>query len=1314
MGKIQHDRKFRIKTNSTQEIVGPKVKSTLLCMMLGSVSALSVAAQVPARPQITQVIDATHLVTLHGSVHPLVKTASDRGLVNESTPAGHLLLVLNRPAEREAAFQQQIKQMHTPGSPNYHHWLTPAQTGAQFGPADSDLEQVSGWLSSAGFQVNRVSAAKRFVEFSGTVGQVNSAFHTQIHEYLVNGEVHHANSTEVRIPEALSSAIAALSPLNDFRPHPEFVSSGKGSYDGASRKFVPQYTLPSSYSPLLYGVSPADFATQYDLAPLYSASVNGSGVTIGIIDESNVDLTLTNAYRSVFGLKSNPVQVVLDGGDPGILSSSSAESYLDVEIAGAVAPSATVNLYISGASPYQDPLALAAIRAVEDNQADVLSISWGAGEQELGSSGNQFWNAIWEQAAAQGQTVMVSSGDTGQLPDTNYLFQGLFTAPAVNGIASTPWNIAVGGTDFYYSDYASGAPSASSYWNTSNDPTTRGSLKARLSEQVWNDVYGLDAIANGLQRNEIYAGGGGASGCIAINSSYVCSGGYSKPAWQSGPGVPADGVRDIPDVSLFASNGANFSGYVICDYPGYCSPDSSGNFDVDVIGGTSASAPAMAGIMALAVQKYGRQGQAATVLYPLAQQKPAAFHDITLGGNWNVCIQGDGQCPAGTSGSSWYGKSSVYSATTGFDLASGLGSVDAANLVNNWNTVSFRSTTTTLQASPTTITHGANVALSAQVSAASGSGTPTGDVAILTTSTLPSNAGQTSIALSGGSGSTTLNYLPGGTYQLTARYGGDSAFASSTSTAQTFTVAPEKSTLSLAVIGTNGSSASNLTYGVPVNFSAEPIGVNASSSQLDGIATGSVAFNLDSQTTTVPINTGNIASWTAPALSVGSHTASASYSGDASFQSSTAAAQTFSIAKGYPWMNLSVDALESLTSPGWYINPGGSLTMTAQAGPEYGPLSGGTAPVGVAGPTGTVTLCLNSNSSVGVQACTSPTYSQTVQLVASSGKNSLYSTATATFTNLATGYYMPQFLYNGDANWQVHGLDYIATIFVQSTTPLPASAGTLSATPTSIAGNQRSVLSATVTGSGGTAPTGEIDFYDNGVPIAYTILQASTTSATSTATISITSNALLASGNNQLTAYYYGDSVYAGVITNTVTINATQTYGDFTLAPAAPQISVTSGNSASLGLNLISVTGFNSTVSIACTPSSSQFSCSVTPSSATLNGTATASLTITAVLPTSASNRAPSPGPFRRNWPLPTAAALCVLLAVPFRRRRWLSMLCFFALFISAFSLGACGGGGGTSTPVKANGTPAGTYNVVLTATGNSLTHSVKVPVVIQ
>ena len=224
-----------------------------------------------------------------------------------------------------------------------------------------------------------------------------------------------------------------------------------------------------------------------------------------------------------------------------------------------------------------------------------------------------------EQAAAQGQTVFVAAGDSGQVPDENYLFTGALAGPELTGLGSTPWNVSVGGTDFYYADYAAGAPSASTYWNAASDPTTKGSLKAPITEQVWNDPFGLDAISNGLQRNEDGAGGGGVSGCTTVSTSNNCVSGYSKPQWQTGPGVPADGARDLPDVSLFASNGAN-DGYVDCDYEGACTPDASGNFGFDVVGGTSASVQAMAGIMALVVQKYGRQGQADTVLYPRAAE----------------------------------------------------------------------------------------------------------------------------------------------------------------------------------------------------------------------------------------------------------------------------------------------------------------------------------------------------------------------------------------------------------------------------------------------------------------------------------------------------------------------------------------------------------------------------------------------------------------------------------------------------------------------------------------------------------------------
>ena len=1290
------------------------MKSKVLCLLLGSI-ALPIVAQVPANPLITESIDSSRLVTLHGTVSPLARPQFDRGAVNESNPAQRLLLVLNRPPEREAAFQQLLKDLHTSGSPGYHHWLTPEQIGSLFGPADSDIEAVSSWLSSSGFTVSRMSKARRFVEFSGTVGQVNAAFHTQIHEYMVNGVAHHANATEVRIPHALASIVAGLSPLDDFRPTPQYQTAGQAHYDSAARNFQPEYTLPPSWTPLLYGVAPADFYTEYDLNPLYSAGTNGAGKTIGIIDESNIDVGVVNAYRSVFGLPANLVQVVLDGGDPG-QNSSIVESYLDVELAGAVAPAAIINLYVSAGSPYQDPLSLAALRAVEDNQADVISISWGSPEQALATSGNQFWNALWEQAAAQGQSVVVSAGDYGQVPSEEYFFTGGLIGPAVSGLASTPWNIAVGGTDFYYSDYASGAPSASTLWNATNDPVTKGSLKARLPEQVWNDPFGLDAISNGLQRREIAAGSGGASNCSStVSSANTCVSGYSKPAWQSGPGVPADGVRDIPDVSLFASNGANYSGYAICDYEGSCTPDASGNFGVDIVGGTSASAPAMAAIMALVDQKNGRQGQADTVLYPLAQQKPAAFHDITLGGNWDICVQGDSNCTLNVAGlGTNAGESAVYSAGPGYDLASGLGSIDAAQLVNNWGAISFASTSTSLQVTPAKAVHGTSVTVTANVAPASGSGTPTGEVSILTNSTLPSNASQTAITLDGGTGTASIDYLPGGIYKLTGQYSGDATYSGSTSAPQTLTITSEASTLSLNISAVN-SKQFGFTYGEPITFTAQPIGVSSSNSA----GTGTVAFTLDSATTNVPLNVGGMASWISPTPSVGSHTISASYSGDASFNPSSAKSVTFMVAAGVPGVNMSITYPPDPSGLGFAVAPGGSITVTAEVGPEYGALFGTTAPVGTVAPTGTVTICLTQNWNVGGNTCPNPSYSQTVALASPSGVFSMFSTATVTFSNLAAGEYLPEFQYNGDANWEPYGLFYLSYILVQPLTPLAATTTTLSSSTNSISQTQGATLTATVAASGtsGVAPTGLVEYFNNGRFFTYAYLPISSSGTTSTISLAISPSELWNNGSDQITAVYSGDQNYQGSTSNVLNVTAMQTrIGDFSIVPQMPQLTVQSGALGSADVSLTSINGFNASVALTCTPSSSLFSCTINPASASVNGTSTATLSVTATLPGTTAKLTPPSARGRGIWTgAASALAVCFILVLPWRRRRALSLfglvlLCVVSLIVS------CGGGsgGGTTTTPPVNGTPAGTYTVLLAGTANGMTHTAKITVLVH
>ena len=1286
-----------------------------LILLLGSALAIPATAQNararnPATPLITQPIDKTKLVQLHGNVHPMAQLRYDRGTVPDSFPAERVLLLLNRPSDRETALQEFMDDVHRLGSARYHQWLTPLEYGKRFGPADSDIQTAENWLSSQGFNVARVTKSKQFIEFSGTAGQVRNAFHTEIHQYDVEGETHYANASDISIPAALAPLVRGLSPLNNFRAKPYIKVAGPALYSRATKKTNPQFTIPNPFgtpNPYAYPVAPEDFATQYDLAPLYQAGVNGTGQTIGIINESNIDVSLVNAYQQFFGLSSNPTQVVIDGDDPGT-NGADVEAYLDVEVSGAVAPQATVNLYISNGSNFEDPLALAAIRAIEDNQAAVLSVSFGQCENFLGNAGNQLWAGLWEQAAAQGQTVVVAAGDGG--PECE-----VFSGISVSGLASTAWNVAVGGTDFYYSDYASGGASATTLWNQTNDPH-QGSLKAPLPEQVWNDPFGLDVISNGLQRNEIYAGGGGASHCSTQNSSTgYCTSGYAKPSWQAGRGVPADGVRDLPDVSLFASNGANLSTYPICAYAGECAAGSGSEAEILLVGGTSGSSPAMAGIMALINQKYGRQGQANFTLYPLAQQKPTAFHDITLGSNGVPCAQGSTNCSPNANGDN---ETTVYSAGPDYDLASGLGSVDANVLVNNWNSINFLSTTTTLGLSSTKITHGTPITVTTSVAPASGSGTPRGEVAILATSPLPSSQSQTFLTLSDGAASTSIDFFPGGYYDVSANYHGDGVFGSSTSSPVALTVTAENSNINFQVLNdqsqTPVSTGGTIQYNVPLSLSVKPIGVSAPTGKTNGVATGSATFTVDSMTTTGALNGVGIASWTPPALAIGSHTASAIYSGDASFNASSATPVTFSVAKGQPWINMNIIAPSSTVAPVFNVNPGGSLTISVEVGPPYGVLASGVAaPPGTAAPTGTVTVCLGPSPVLG-SICVTPNYSLTATLKSPSGTKSQYSSATVTFTNLAVGWYNPTAQYAGDSNWQPGGIQYIVQIDVATIPPLAASTTALSISPASISATELATVATTVTGNYGVAPTGQINYYNNGNFLAYDILSP-VNGASSSVSFVLDSSSFWNNGPNQVTAIYQGDSNYQPSISNVANLTVAQR-GDFTLTPQLPQITVQSGSSGTVGLNLTSLSTFSEVVTMTCAPSSSNITCGVAPSAPTLNGTATATLTVNA----SAQSAGLPTHPHPRSRPGWRGAGGGLMLASVLvggfaNRKRWLTILLSLGLLAALFAVAGCGSGGSQKVQPPPPPPPqnAATYSVVVSATANGITHNAKITVIV-
>jgi hypothetical protein len=1273
----------------------PFPRSWFLCFLVlfaAIASSLALAQSQPAA-RITQPIDDRFRVTLQGNVHPLAQPRFDQGAVPDSFPAERMFLLLQRSPEQEFALREFIHDAHTSGSASYHQWLKPEQLGSLYGPADSDIAAVTAWLQAHGFSVARVTKGKTAIEFSGNAGQLREAFNTEIHTYLVNGVEHHANNHDPQIPAALASVVTGISPMNDFPPksYVEFV--GKATYDRSTHRLVPQWTFPSGND--LLNLGPGDFALQYDLNPLYTAGITGSGVTIGIIGASNVDPTVVATYRSFYGLPASPLNVVIDGEDPG-QNGAVVESYLDVEVSGAVAPGATVNLYTSAGSSLQNGLNLAAQRAVDDDVATVLSTSYGTCEQDLGSSGNQFWAGVWEQATAQGQTPFVSAGDGGpagcdDFDEEQVAQDGI----AVNGISSTPWNISVGGIDFYYTSY-NGTSSAqqtqlATYWDLTPTifPTT--SLLQPVPEQPWNRPFGLNLSTGGVyssNMSSIVAGSGGPSSCATgtegSNGTYSsCTAGYAKPSWQSGTGVPTDGVRDLPDVSLFAAAGENDTLYPFCAATDECII-SDGDLTIGVVGGTSASSPAMAGIMALINQKYGAQGQANYTLYPLAAQHPSAFHDVTVGSNIVPCQPDSPNCTLSTATDNTSGFYTLgYYAGTGYDLATGLGSVDANLLVNDWNSLTFKPTTTTFSLSSTTFTHGTPVNVS--VGVAGSGGTPSGDVALVSTASPASNTGLGEVTLKSGAVSATVNDLPGGQYQVTARYAGDSVFASSRSNPVTVNIAAESSTVSLS--GNNYNYNSNLfvpvangssyPYGSYIAIDAQPRGINAAPGSLDGIATGTMTFADaasagSTSSAALTLDRTGYAEWVPSAgFSVGTHSVSASYSGDASFNASSSSTPlSFTITKIAPAINLYVGpplAFEINTT----IGLGTAATFDLDIG-----ITAVAAP-----PTGTATFYLG-NKILGTATLGPPPY-----------YNPSVGAATLTVTTLPLGTNSVTASYSGDANYDAATSNAVSVVVMQPVTV------TASVNPPSGNLAQNYTATASVAGvAGQPAPTGGIFFlvYAGG----------STWSGSGTTVNGLSSftfdGAPFQAGAVFVAAEYLGDTIY-GPSTVTIPVNMTAPFTMTTTPVAIATPGATTGNTSTI--TVTPANSFTGQVYFSCTleyyPPGAQHlpTCSV-PSSVNVTGTSPVPATMT-INSTPSSTAAAALHPLRSGprWLAAEAGMLVagfVLFGIPAGRRRRMASVVFVLALLGG--LPGCGGGasGGTGGGQQISGTTTGTYTFMV------------------
>lgn len=1282
--------------------------------------------------RITQAVDASKLTLLKGNTHPLARAEFDRGPAPTSLPMGRMLLVLSRGAQQESALENLLEQQQAKSSPDYHKWLTPDEYGTEFGPSDQDIQTIILWLKENGFEVGSVSRGRGTIEFSGTAGQVEAAFRTSIHSYVVNGEQHWANSADPQIPSALAPVVAGVDSMNNF-PKPAFhhvagvfsrsktgrLTNANALASTSNTNPTPLYTFACGSNPntgqtfFCNGVTPFDFATIYNVLPLWNAStpIDGTGQSIAIVARSNINLQDVANFRSLFGLPPKAPQVILDGPDPGLVTGDETEAALDVEWSGGVAKGATIKLVVSESTESTDGVDLSAEYIVDNDVAPIMSESFGDCELFLGTTGNQFYKNLWEQAAAEGISVFVSSGDQDSAGCD--FFQGTVPQPAthgleVSGIASTPYNVAVGGTDFndFFNELT--------YWNTTNNPTTQQSVKSYIPETTWNDtctnaIFGNPQIGfstnaetncNNSQLTgfvNTFGGSGGMSHCTTPSgtSPSGCAGGYVKPAWQTGAGVPSDNKRDVPDVSLFASDGFLDNFYLMCESDANGACTFAGN--VLGIGGTSAASPAFAGIMALVNQKMGAaQGDPNFILYKLVATQSASscnssaatgpastciFNDVTMGTIAPPCSTGTIDCKTATSGHQ-FGILNGFNAATAYDQATGLGTVNANNLVTNWGNVKFTASTTALTlngGNAVNVTHGSPINVSVSVTPTSPK-VPTGDVALIATQG-NNTFGFDTMTLSGGTASSSTNMLPGGSsYTVQAHYEGDGTFGGSYSTPVTVTVNPEASATALRLETfdpTTGRllnpNATSVTYGslyllrADVTNSSDTSCFNAANeTKTYACPTGTVAltdngnkldagqFGLNAQ--------GYTEDQTAQLVG-GTHAMDGNYSGDNSYNPSSTS---------------------------------GAITVTPAPTTTQITFPQGTPSIVIIGaPTGLQTETRSQSSGV-LPTGTYTVFDGGTQLAGTSSTNGfklppntvVLTGNVSTVIAAPSGQHSLTVQYSGDGNY---ASSVSVPLIVDAVYPTTETAA---ANPNSIVLGNSTTVTATVRTSNPASnaalkPTGTFNFVGLANPtITTTVGQDASGNWQLQASVTFTPQQ-----DTFVEAIYSGDSNYetseAGLLVNVI-------IPDFSISAGSSPLVITAGQTVTQTLTIAPLSANASTVQLACFNANVPgATCSVSPSSVSLSNSASAAatLTVTTLAPSSASTalmrptpwRIPAASPFNRAWwwtfSSLTGIAAILVIVFPGRKRNSLRAACGFGLVCAAsFAIG-CGGGASASSP---------------------------------
>ena len=1009
-------------------------------MSLNKLYWLAFPAVLLAAPEdrIKEPVDAEKVVALKAAVRPEAIATNDRGALDGSTAISGVTIMLRQSEAQAADLAQFLEEQRNPASPDYQRWLTPEEFGERFGLSQSDLGRLTAWIRTRGLDVETVARGRNWIGVKGTAEQLGRAFHTELRRYEVDGEKHFANSKQPHVPAAFAEVVETVLGLDDFRPKPQWVRRAQPDYTGGNGAHY---------------LAPDDLATIYNLMPLYQAGFDGTGQKIVIPGQTDVNLADIRAFRSQFNLPARDPQVVLYGADPGVSSGDQVEANLDLEWSGAVARNATI-IYVNSRNVF------ASLQyAVDQNLAPVISLSYGACEM----SGQQSFRTVAQQANAQGITWMNASGDSGAA-GCDWFSTSATHGPQTIFPANIPEVTAVGGTEFN--------ETAGAGWNATNNANGASAMEY-IAERAWND-----SSSNGLA-----AGGGGVS---AI---------FPKPWWQTGPGMPSDGARDVPDVALTAS-GAH-DGYII--YAGGLMP----------VGGTSAASPSFAGIVAL-INQYvvakGAQPKAGLGninpnLYNLAQNTTGIFHDITVGDNIVPCTAGSAGCTTGSFG---------YKAGAGYDLATGLGSVDGYNLVTRWTSLPPSvGTTMTLAASAASIDQGATVQLTATIKPVTGTNPPAGSVAFKLGGT---TLGSAAVTASGANGTAVLSAkgssLAAGSNTITASYSASGNFGNSTATVTVTVNAPTvatTSTLAAAPASIAQSASTVLTVTVKAaSGSSAPAGsvTFAAGANTLGSATLSGAGTTATASLTVK----------GTSLAGGDNTITANYAANSGFAASSATVK----------VTVTVPAV--------------STTVTVTATPSTVPQSSTTqvtanikAASGTTAPTGNVSF------SIGTASLGSAPVSGGAATLAVRGSSLALgaNTITATFT--------PSGSFAGSTGM----------VTVIATAPVVATSTVVAAAPASIAQSASTVLTATVkAASGSTAPGGTITFSAGSVSLGTASLTAGS-SGSATATLTVKGASLVA-GNNAITASYSGSSSF-GASSGALAVSVAAASGSNVVAAVTPK-----------------------------------------------------------------------------------------------------------------------------------------------------------------